>query len=187
MLSKLFRSTIILFIALLMFGCSIINKGNITNDFPSNLPMIPQDLPRGWTREGVYFEEVPNAQSITVAYVGSANPKESHILVSHQLSFYKTATDAKDAYAIWEKDWFTTDELVPPDGWSFQPQDADDQFRFGCLNQIINEKPFLVCRYLQSHKRMVSLVLANIDGETLNLEQFANTLTLLDIRMNQQD
>ncbi len=165
-------------------GCSV-GRDNPTNDFPSGMLMVPQDLPRGWTREDVYFEDVLNAQSVTVAHVGSSDPKESHILVSHQLSLYQTETDAKNAYSDWESEWFTTDKLIPPNGWLFQPQDTQDQSRFGCLNQTINEKPFLVCRYLQRHKSIISLVLANLDGETLTLEQFANTLMLIDTRMNQ--
>jgi len=187
MLSKTIRSTVILLVVQLMFGCSVLNQSNAANDFPSSLLLIPQDLPRGWSREIVYSEEVPNAESITVVYVGSKNPQESHIVVSHQLSYYSTSSDAKDAYTLWESEWFTTAKLMPPNDWSFQPQDINDQFRFGCVNQTVNEKPFLVCTYLQHHDRVISLVLANLDGETMNLEQFANALTLLDIRMNQPE
>ncbi len=184
MLCRVFKAFTVLIVFMMLAGCSSA-KDKSGDDFPSNLPMMPQDLPKGWTRGGVYFDEVPNAQDIKVAYVGSPNPKESHILVTHQLAVYETDLDAENEYPKWEDKWFSTDKLIPPEGWSFQPQDDSDPFKFGCLNQTINEKPFLVCRYLQRHKNAISLVLANLDGETLNLEQFANTLTSLDVRMNQ--
>jgi hypothetical protein len=175
-----------IFLSFILQACSPPSNQQ-TIEFPSEAMLTIRDLPKGWHRESIDFDqEVPNAESITVYFVGSTNPRESHILVSHQLSAYVDEESAQSAFPEWQEKWLSSESWKQPENWAFTPKDSDDIIEFGCLNQTINEKRFTVCTFLQLHKNLISLVLANIDGETLTIPEFEEAMKILDARLNQE-
>ena len=172
----------LLFVVLLGACSKLNNSPTVNDDFPSKILMTAQDLPSGWQMTSFNFEEVPNAKSRSVDYHVSFEPNKLYFHVLHQLVVYPNENEAVKAYSEWESKYFPTNDWRSPFVNDFNPKGL---FRLECLNQNINGQPFIVCRYIQKYKNLISLVLANLDGAYLNLEQLINALKILDIRMQQ--
>ena len=173
---------IVLFIGLT--GC-VSSPALITDDFPSRILMTPRDLPQNWRREGVYVEEIPDGESRMVVFNAEGYETHLYLVASHTLSVYPTEDLASNAYKKLENQYFPTDDRkVPEIGVEFKPSGLS---RLGCLKLSMNGEAFLSCGYLQLNNKLVSLVLANIDGENLTIDQFVNALKILDIRMQQYE
>jgi hypothetical protein len=106
-----------------------------------------------------------------------------YLLVTHELSVYPDEELAKKAYPTWETGWFPTSTWTRPADAQFAPMDSKDQVHFACISTTGNLGPLLSCRLLQRHKRLISLVLVNIDGKTLTLAQIEEALRRMDERM----
>jgi len=165
-----------------VMACSIV-PADTSTDFPFQLLMTPEDLPAEWGRAGSEAPEVPGAISRLVGFTGSTDPQQEYLLVKHQLAVYPSEQAGKDAYSMWEQKWFPTITWQRPPEASFEPRDPSDQFRFACINVKINGFPIMTCTYLQQHRNLVSLVLVNVDGKAITLEQFEQALKKLDERL----
>jgi hypothetical protein len=103
--------------------------------------------------------------------------------MSHELTIYSSDELAKNAYSSWESKWFPTEEWKTPDNISINSPTAEDLFRLGCDMFTIDNKPIQSCTYLHQHERMISLVIFNIDNESISSSQAEEILKTLDDRM----
>ena len=171
-----------LYLLWLAMACTLV-PADTSTDFPFNLLMTSEDLPTGWGRAGGEAPEVPGAVSRLVSFAGSTDPRQEYVLVKHQLTVYSSDDGATNAYPEWEGTWFPTQTWQRPAEAAFAPVDSTDQFRFACINVKINDSPVMTCTYLQQHHNLISLVLVNIDGKTITLQQFEQALKRVDERL----
>ncbi len=175
----------IVFIGLVlgMTACTSMFSGSSSAEFPFDLMMQVPDLPSGWFYDGSEFPDEAGADTRLRDFRASKDPQLRYLLTSHELSVYPDEQAAKHAYTRWETRWFPTSTWKTPRDAHFAAKDPNDRFRFACISASVNSVPVLTCGYLQRHKRLVSLVLTNIDGKAITLTQFEEALRRVDERM----
>jgi len=146
--------------------------------------MNAQDLPEHWKVNSFTKMDVENAESYNIEF-SKPSTGTLPLLVQHQLSVYQTVDAAKQAYPEWEKQWIPTTDWKSPTGVVFQPKDINDLFRLACYSGKVDGQPILFCSYLQQHKNIITLVLAQVDDKNLDVQQLVNALEILDIRLHQ--
>ncbi len=80
---------------------------------------------------------------------------------------------------------FPVDDWQTPVDFDFEPANAGDLYRFGCMPGYFDGKWYTLCNYVQQHNNIVSDILANLDGQFLKLEDVKAVLESLDARMSQ--
>jgi hypothetical protein len=151
-------------------------------DFPYNAMLSLQDLPPGWFKEGSSVPTVPGATARTFGF----QSKENHsINISDNLYVYSDEPSAESAYRQMEPAEFPVSDWKRPPEATFVPGDSRDQFRFVCLDFLVNGSPVLACTSLQQHRNLISLIYVNIDGQGITLTQFEQILKLRDQRLQQ--
>jgi hypothetical protein len=156
------------------------------NGFPTDLLLKQYDLPRGFQRKEFLSVDVPNAEALAIGYVVPDGSKFPGVRVSHRLAMYADEQSAQAAYPGWEKELFPVDEWKTPDDFDFKPTDSDDLYRFACMPGYFDGQDYILCRYVQQHKNMISDVMANLDGQFLKLEDVEKLLASLDARLSQK-
>ncbi len=152
------------------------------NDFPFDAMMVVQDLPPGWFDKSRFPEslDVSGADSMGRIFMYSNDPQKEYMSVKHQLVVLPNEESARNAYPRWERESFPVPTWERPKEAQFVPKDANDQFRLGCL---WGTHPYSMCRYLQQHSKLISLVLVNIDDQSISLAQFEAALKRVDERL----
>jgi len=193
MTKSLHLAFIFLLILPLMSACSANNRQDFPNDpllkdsdFPTDLLLKDSDLPDRFSRkEFVRVNDIPNANVLAIGFVVQDGSQFPGLRVSHKLAVYADEKSAQTAYLDWEKETFPVDDWKSPDDFHFKPGTSGDLYRFGCMPGYFNGKDFILCRYIQQHKNMLSRILANLDGHVLKLEDVEKTLAELDARLSQ--
>ena len=188
---KTVRSFIITLLAALFVIVSVIwtffdYVKSQSEGFPTDLLLKQQDLPSGFQRKEFIPVDVPNADALAIGYVVPDGSKFSGVRVSHRLAMYADEQSAQAAYPDWEKELFPVVEWKNPEDFDFKPTDSDDLYRFACMPGYFEGRDYILCRYVQQHKNMISDVLANLDGRFLNLEDVEELLASLDARLSQK-
>jgi hypothetical protein len=174
---KIIRVIHIILIALFVSGCAI--EPMAPSDFPYALMLQASDLPQGFIRTGGSFPQMENAFSHIVGY--SSNPQKIATGISHQITIYPTSDLAIESFPRWEDEWLTNAWAEPTE--SYEPLNPNDISVLKCMDIQIDNNPSQSCTYLQQHENLVILVLANIDSQAINFQQFLNMLDKLDSRL----
>jgi hypothetical protein len=169
--------------SLLLAACSAFQPSSTPNSIGIGVVIRPQDLPPGWLSLGPSnLNRVdPSAYSWLAAYVSEDDPTRLTINIQQQLTVFMTAQSAKSAYEQWDAKWFPTTNWLTPPGAQFAPRDPDDQYHYACL--FVAGASLTACRYLQRHVNLVSLVIANIDGQSMTFSQFGQIIDGIDSRL----
>ncbi|MBT3315047.1 MAG: hypothetical protein HN390_10585 [Anaerolineae bacterium] len=149
------------------------------SDFPYDLMLQASDLPQGYVRMGGSFPQIESAFSHIVGY--DTNPEIAGGGISHQITIYPSQNLAIENFPSWENEWITNAWVEPAN--THKPANTNDLSVLKCLDIQIENNPTQSCTYLQQHKNLVILVLANIDSKNMNFQQFLDMLENLDTRL----
>jgi hypothetical protein len=150
--------------------------------FPFESMLWVNDLPPGWHYDDGEIVQIPDADARLRGFLFEG--QRIGLTVKHILAVYEDEATAKAAFADWESEWFpTSDWNTPPDA-QVTPYDHQDQYRLGCLTVHLDGQPARSCVALQQHRTFVSLLLANIDTQTITLSQFEHAIEAVDKRLN---
>jgi len=171
--------TLMGFVALIAFISGCVIEPMAPSDFPYELMLQPSDLPQGFVRTGGTFPETPGAFVHIVGY--AIDPDQIGVGISHQVAIYPDLESAKTAFSIREDEVFTDVWLEPSN--TYIPLNTDDRSALKCMDVQVDDKISQSCRFLQQHNNLVVLVLANIDSEAIDFQQFLDMLQKLDSRL----
>jgi len=152
------------------------------SDFPYQLMISQEDLPDGWYRENGGPQKEPNAvASHGIGFV--YRPEKPSRILTNYLTIYKDEVTAKTNFADWEAKWIPTPDWHEIEGTTFKPQNSNDLIVFKCFSLEINGDPIKSCTYIQQHSKYISLLIFNLDTQTLTLAQIDKVLSTLDTRL----
>ncbi len=176
---KLFLSITLVF---LLIGCQA--KATL-NLLPFGRMMIAQDLPVGWSQTESTWKTLHGTQAFIAEFRIKNDPQKYNFVISHSVALYSDEKAAGRAYPDWEKEIFPTSEWIEPSDHIFEPKDAHDQYRLGCMDITLDGQPIKSCNFLQKHGYLISSVHATLDGKMINLDLFINALEIVDLRFQQ--
>jgi NADH:ubiquinone oxidoreductase subunit len=119
-------------------------------------------------------------------YSAATGRTNDYLFIKHQLTIYPDQNAATSLFPEWSENWFPTRSWRPPEEIGFEPQDAEDQYREGCTQVSVNEKPIMTCRFLHQHGRIISFLIANVDGDRITFDLLGDVLNRLDNRLNEE-